>query len=170
MNNYFAKKNRGFTVLFAVIVSALILAIGISIANITLKQIRISSLGRESQIAFYAADSGSECVIYYDLVEQAFGTSSLSGGATLPSTINCFGQEAVVIFDPTGTANSQNATSTVDIRDTTSATGLCARVEIGKHDTNGDGYSDRTVILSRGYNVCENDPQRLLERGIRIRY
>ena len=169
MKLFFKQKNRGFTVLFAVVVSALILAIGISIANITLKQIRISSLGRESQIAFYAADSGSECVLYYDLVEESFGTSS-SSNVPPTYTIECFGEEAVVSFDPTGTADSRHATSSISIEDTSSATHLCATVEIGKHDTNNDNFSDKTIILSRGYNICAGDSTRLLERGIRIRY
>lgn len=164
MNIVELKKNKGFTVLFAVIVSALVLAIGISIANITLKQIRISSLGRESQIAFYSADSGAECVMYYDLVGEAFGTSS----PTVP--IHCFGEERAVIFDPLGEGDNEHATTTIVINDTTSSAGLCATVEIGKHDTDGDGYLDKTIILSRGYNVCNGDSTRLLERGLRIRY
>lgn len=166
------KQRQGFTILFAVIVSALVLSIGLSIANITLKQIRISSLGRESQVAFYAADSGSECVLYYDLIEEAFATSSNSNISLLPPTISCFNQDATVIFNPSdpNQANAFSATSTIEIRDNTSATGLCATVQIGKHDTDADGFSDKTLILSRGYNVCNGDSTRLLERGIRIRY
>jgi hypothetical protein len=169
MKNIFTQKKNGFTILFAVIVSALVLAIGISIANIVMKQLRIASLGRESQIAFYAADSGSECVMYYDLIEQAFGTSSESNASFLAPTIDCFGQEAVVIFDLED-ATLTSATSTIDIRDTTSSTGLCATVQIGKHDLDGDGYSDKTIILSRGYNRCDGVTNNLLERGLRVTY
>lgn len=162
------KQQPGFTILFAVIVSALVLSIGLSIANITLKQIKISSLGRESQIAFYGADSGSECVLYYDLVEGAFATSSSANIAALPGIISCFGEDATVVFDPNdpSQANAYAATSTVVFSGTS---GMCAKVQIGKHDTDADGFSDETVILSRGYNVCTNNG-RQLERGIRIRY
>jgi Tfp pilus assembly protein PilX len=167
MRHIFNKKNKGFTVLFAVIVSALVLAIGISIANITLKQIRISSLGRESQIAFYGADSGAECVMYYDLVGDIFATSSNSNPTD--TTINCFGETVEVLFEPSD-AFSDRATSTIVINNSGAEANLCATVEIGKYDTNGDTYTDKTIILSRGYNVCTGDSTRLLERGIRIRY
>lgn len=166
MKSIFKKNNRGFTVLFAVIVSSIVLAIGLSIANITLKQIRISSLGRESQIAFYAADSGSECVMYHDLIGQAFATSAATDLGLLPGTIDCFGREGDI--ENVDTAEL-SATTTVDLRGG-GADGLCVSVQIGKHDTNGDGYTDRTIILSRGYNTCSEDASRLLERGIRIRY
>lgn len=162
------KHQQGFTILFAVIVSALVLSIGLSIANITLKQIKISSLGRESQIAFYAADSGSECVLYYDLIESAFATSSNSNIAALPATISCFSQDPTVDFDPSdpNQADDYNATSTIVF---SSGSDICAKVQIGKYDTDMDGYSDKTLILSRGYNTCTNNGKQL-ERGIRIRY
>jgi Tfp pilus assembly protein PilX len=162
------KQQSGFTILFAVIVSALVLSIGLSIANITLKQIKISSLGRESQIAFYGADSGSECVLYYDLIEEAFATSSNSNISALPPTISCFNEDAAVIFDPSdpNQANTYAATSTIVFSGTS---GICAKIQIGKSDTDMDGFSDKTSILSRGYNVCTNSG-RQLERGIRIRY
>jgi Tfp pilus assembly protein PilX len=161
------KKNKGFTVLFAVIVSALVLAIGISIANITLKQIRISSLGRESQIAFYSADSGAECVMYYDLVENIFATSSNSTPTN--TIINCFGESVQIVFEPTENF-ADRATSTVVISNAGAEASLCATVQIGKYDTNADTFVDKTIILSRGYNTCNSDSDRLLERGIRIRY
>lgn len=157
------KNNKGFTVLFAVIVSSLILAIGLSIGNITLKQIRISSLGRESQIAFYAADSGSECVMYYDLIEEAFATSSTS--ISYPGPITCFDKEIMII----GVEETSNAaTTTIRVEDPDAE--LCATIEIGKYDGDGDGYSEKTTILSRGNNVCGSGNMRLLERGIRIKY
>jgi hypothetical protein len=158
-------KNKGFTVLFAVIVSALVLAIGISIANITLKQIIISSSGRESQIAFYAADSGAECVMYYDLNEQAFATSSDSEDVFLLGEINCFGTPATIDH----IEDARSATSTVELKYGI-GNNFCAVVEIGKHDTNADGYSDKTIIQSRGYNTCDKDNPRRLERGLEIKY
>lgn len=162
------KQQQGFTILFAVIISALVLSIGLSIANITLKQIKISSLGRESQVAFYGADSGSECVLYHDLIDEAFATSSESNISLLPTTVNCFEQDATVVFDPNDSnqADAYSATSTIVF---SAGSDICAKVQIGKHDTDMDGYSDKTLILSRGYNTCTNNG-RQLERGIRIKY
>jgi hypothetical protein len=174
MNKLFLKKNKGFTILFAVIVSSLVLAIGLSIANITLKQIKISSLGRESQIAFYAADSASECILFNDLMgNHVFASSSNDGTAS--GIINCYGANSQdgsnkISIAPLTQSGPSDATTTVSINTINNGVNLCATVDIGKHDTNSDGYSDKTIILSRGYNKCGPGASNLLERGIRIRY
>lgn len=60
------KNNLGFTMLFASLVGALVVAVGIAILNITLKQITLASASRESQQAFFSADSGVECALFLD--------------------------------------------------------------------------------------------------------
>lgn len=175
MNTFFLKnkknnfKKRGFTILFAVIVSSLVLAIGISIGSITLKQIKISILGRDSQVAFYSADSGSECVMYHDLINKYFATSSDSATA-IPAPaleISCFDQ----LFPITSVeTDSESATTTIIMKDEATSPNICAKVTISKYDSDNDGYSDRTIILSRGNNYCDANTNRLLERGIRIKY
>lgn len=57
---------RGFVLLYAVMTSTIILAVGVSIISIALKQLSISTLSRESQYAFYAANTGAECALYWD--------------------------------------------------------------------------------------------------------
>ena len=65
-------RDRGFTILLAALVSAIVLAIGSSIFAIAQKQIILSSIGRDSQFAFYAADTAAECALYWDIRRQAF--------------------------------------------------------------------------------------------------
>lgn len=60
-------KHGGFALLFAVLVSSLLLTIGLSILNISLKELAISTSSRQSIYAFYAADSGLEYAKYKDL-------------------------------------------------------------------------------------------------------
>ncbi len=72
------KKQTGFTLFVALIVSSLLLSIGLSLSNIILKQLIFSGSGRESQIAFYAADSGAECALYWD-VKDAVGVTTFVG-------------------------------------------------------------------------------------------
>lgn len=57
---------KGFTLLFGVLITGLLLSTVLTVAGIVVRQIVISGVGRESQIAFYAADSGLECVKSYD--------------------------------------------------------------------------------------------------------
>ncbi len=72
------KKQSGFTLFVALIVSSLLLSIGLSLSNIILKQLIFSGSGRESQIAFYAADSGAECALYWD-VKDSLGVTTFDG-------------------------------------------------------------------------------------------
>lgn len=59
-------KQDGFALLFSVLISSLLLTIGLSIFSIALKELSISTNTQRSLHAFYAADSGRECVMYYD--------------------------------------------------------------------------------------------------------
>ncbi len=78
MEKKYKIKNEGFALLVAVLVSALFLAIGATIYRIALIEIILSSTGKDSQFAFYAADTGAECALFWD---QKF-TDALAGGAT----------------------------------------------------------------------------------------
>ena len=64
----------GFTLLLAALVASIVLALGSSIFTIAKKQVTLSSLGRDSQFAFYAADTIAECALYYDVRFAAFVT------------------------------------------------------------------------------------------------
>ena len=60
------RASKGFALLFSVLVSSLLLTIGLSIFSIALKELSISTASRQSIHAFYAADSGRECINYWD--------------------------------------------------------------------------------------------------------
>ena len=56
--------NGGYTFLFAVLVSSLVLAIGIAILNVSKKEFLLATSARDSSSAFYASDGGIECSLY----------------------------------------------------------------------------------------------------------
>lgn len=153
----FARRKAGFTVLFAVLMSSLLLAIGISIFNIVRKEQILSSAGRESQFAFYAADSGVECALFWDLDDNAFATSS-------SKFIEC---NRDTLTDPRNDGNRFR----VGGADTSSFTirfypaNSCATVTVTKGPASGD-----TVIVSEGYNTCDENDERRVERTLRVSY
>ncbi len=63
----------GFTLFYAALVSSLLLAIGLAILNITLKEFVLSSGARDSETAFYSADSALECALFWDNTLRIFG-------------------------------------------------------------------------------------------------
>ena len=181
-------KSRGFTLLFAALVGALVIAVGMAILNITLKQLILASAGKASQQAFYAADAGVECALYLDRGSGlpgcelgVFGTPSttLSSGysvcgvdsASAPyihtEDIECFGH--TIDFTPTPRPSALNPTSVENTFAITTNTGnnedLCFTVTVLK--SLNDGTATTTVIESRGYNTCNQNAANRFERAIR---
>ncbi len=58
--------SRGYTLLFAVLVSSLVLVVGVSILTISKKEYQLSASARDSTLAIYAADGALECFAYAD--------------------------------------------------------------------------------------------------------
>lgn len=73
-------RQRGFTILFAVIVLTLIVSIAGSIMSVAMREIKISTSGRNSVVARYAAESGRECVLFWYVQDAAAygGSESLT--------------------------------------------------------------------------------------------
>ncbi len=146
---------KGFTLLFAVLISSLLLSIGIAILSVTLKQLLLSSSGRESQFAFFAADTGQECAKYWDrhdvngdLGTSVFPTSSAS--MLDGQTINCNGQPVSLTEEVT----SDGIVTSFTIPDP------CVSVTVTKKT------DESTYVQSRGYNTCDSDDNRRTERAI----
>ena len=158
----------GFTLLLAALVASIVLALGSSIFTIAKKQVTLSSLGRDSQFAFYAADTIAECALYYDVRFAAFATSSLSA---VMQPIQCDG----VVVTPELTASSpDSATShfvmTIFTLDEAGAPqgGNCAEITLSKNSTapftviHADGYSTACATISSN--------SRTLQRSIELQY
>lgn len=154
-------KKKGYALLFAVLVSALVLAIGVSILNTSRQELVLTAGARNSDYAFYAADSGYECALYYDYQ----GTSG--NGSTFFSTTT-FAYAATQSL-ACGTNNSGGVVdSTVTMNTTGSGPGAyydfifnfplygnaCTSVDVNKI-YNASGVST-TTISSLGYNIGWN--------------
>jgi hypothetical protein len=156
------KNNKGFTLLIAIITTSMLLIVSFVVVNIALKQIILANAARESQYAFYAADSGTECAVYWDLKNTVS-----SFDPTIPGSITCNGV--------TITSNSQlNEIHTIPTQSSiigNSATSIfeltfpkgCAIVRVIKTGA-------LTTIDSRGYNTCNTNASRRFERGVTLTY
>lgn len=139
-------KNKGFSLLFTILFIAAALSVSLGISGLVLGRIGLSGIGRDSQLAFYAADSAAECVIYWDIYWDSgtkFSTSS-------PSTITCAGQSRSVGGGPVSSFS-------LDFDN-----GSCATVDVDKTD------SDLTMVTSIGRSPC--DGLKRVERGLEVRY
>ncbi len=57
--------------MLSIVVSSIVLSIGLSLFNIVQKELILSATGRDSQFAFYSADGGIECALYWDIKQLA---------------------------------------------------------------------------------------------------
>lgn len=60
-------KKSGFVLLYAILTATVVAAIGATFISIITRQITISMMGRDSQMAFYAADSAYTCFSEYSI-------------------------------------------------------------------------------------------------------
>ena len=88
---YVQQQKNGFALLLAIIVSSIVLAIGVSLLQISVNQINLASTARESEIAFQSASAGEECMQYWRYFEPNFTTTATQNVA--PS-VQCFGASA----------------------------------------------------------------------------
>src|ERR1035437_4613202 len=61
------KNNKGFVLLFAMMLSSIVLAVALGVANIALKEVNFSTSAKDANDAFFAADGDAECALYLDL-------------------------------------------------------------------------------------------------------
>ncbi len=149
------KRDKGFTIFFAMITIGTLILITGTMVNLTVREKMISQSNRESQYAFYAADTGIECALYWD-VKNPSGESAFSTSTS--STINCN-------KDGDNPSNEwvvgNNAVSTFTIHFLPDP--FCTTVRV----TKGVG---QTTIESRGYNTCNLSNPRRVERAVRATY
>ncbi|MCA9358726.1 hypothetical protein KC926_00785 [Candidatus Kaiserbacteria bacterium] len=80
------KKNEsGFALLMTLIVVGVVLSVGLTILDLSLKQVRLSTNAKESEIAFHAANAGMECAQYW---RRASSTEMEAGSAINPVCFN----------------------------------------------------------------------------------
>ncbi len=171
-NTTHTSNNKGFALLFAVLISSVLLSIGISIFNLTLKELILSSSGRESQFAFYAADTGAECALYWDAKGVDIFATSSNPRTAVPANPDCVGQ-AITIDNFVGARTPSYAATRFNVsipnRDYLgNSAPYCAIVTVSKTLVGGIVKTD---IDSRGYNMdCASTDPNKVERGLQVHY
>ena len=152
MNNR-QKRQKGFTLFVALVIAGTLLLISTAVVSLAVKQALISSAGSESQHAFYAADTGIECALYWD-VKNPSGSSAFatSTGSTIfcNRDVNNLGNQWVVGGSYTSVINR------IDFLPDP----YCAIVTVTK------GLDGSTQIESKGYNTCAVGNPRRVERPV----
>lgn len=78
-------QERGFALLMTLVVVTVVIAIGLTVLDLSTKQIRLSTNAKDSEIAFHAANAGMECARYW----RRAASSAMENGQ--PVSPSCFG-------------------------------------------------------------------------------
>jgi Tfp pilus assembly protein PilX len=155
---------RGFTLITAVILSSVVLSLGIALLDVSYKQSILASSAKNSQYAFFAADSAMECALYYDQQQTGSGFDYTA----LPSnTISCSNVSINLTSSPNSTVQdvpSQTRTTTFDIPCSPAGSAPRAHVIVTKTS------AAITNIYVTGYSSCVATDPRRIERGLTINY
>jgi hypothetical protein len=173
--------NKGYTLLFAVLVASLVLAIGLYILSVSRQQFILSETARDSMNAFYAADSGLSCALALKNDIWTVMQADVAGNTWPPSTVilpnqvsdTCNGVSPVIIpttllSAPYGDASAANAATTtfflpiiIDPSFPSGPNGFggaCVWVNLGYYyDAANPPNLLSTIVDVRGYNIGYNN-------------
>ena len=146
------KNKRAFVLLYVMVLSSIVLAVALGVSNIALKELNFSTSIKDTNDAFFAADTGSECALYWDNTNSAKNAFPID---SIPAaTMSCAGINPIsTIYSSSGsetpTCSYLNIWS-FSIPNLGNSSKACAKVIVEKGlDDNGFPC---TKIISRGYN------------------
>ena|SRR3989344_578193 len=141
-------KKQGITLLLAIFIGSLALTLGIGVFTLVYGELGFSGTSKDSLVAFFSADSGIECALYWDIRQNAFATSTTSN-------ITC--------DNDTATVGGSSGFSSFVI---TFSDGSCTTVTVAK--------GAQTTITSLGQNLgdssCRSVSNRVVQRGLEVSY
>jgi hypothetical protein len=142
---------KGVTLLLAILISSLVLSIGVGVSTLLIEELKFSATAKESLTAFYAADAGIECALYWDFKIGAFDDPA-------SNPIFCNNSSPAFTID---TSVPGAITTKFDILNISGES--CAHMEIEK-------IGAFTTITSLGESECGASASRVVQRGLRVIY
>lgn len=168
------RTSQGYSLLLAILIINIVLAMSLGIFSITMKALQLSSFTKDSQKAFGVADRALECVLYWDNAydwngmtpaKTIFSTSTAYTPPTNLSSATCDGQQlSNAALPPTGTGwavTNTVATGTTKLTLTYTKESTCAEIDVVK------GLTTTRISVS-GYNTCASANPRKVQRTIQV--
>ena len=145
---------KGFVLLYAILIMSMLLALTLSITDLTMKERKLSRFGEESFSAFFAAESGMECALYWDMIDDKswFRHDPINepGGRI----ITCNGKDFLVGIS--------------DVTEITLVFPGSSNSSVIKVDK--DTVEESTSLVVSGYSVADPTSGEGIERGLQIKY
>lgn len=168
-NNFLFNKKpleQGIALVFSIVLSTIFLTIAVGVLGITMNELNFSISSKDSNNAFYAADTGVDCALYNDRSDVNFFIDG-----PMDTNIFCPG----VVANLTSGANSFPDFD-FEITELGSNLNSCVKVHVLKKlDTDGVTIIG-TEITSKGYNITGNlgcggsSGSSIVERVLEVNY
>jgi Tfp pilus assembly protein PilX len=154
------RSQTGFALLYAVIVIAVLSSLGSVLANLLVRESRLSATSRQSSRAYYSADAGQECALYWDLQRNHFPAPPKSPGN--PNSITCSDESGISIStkDPNNDKNEYRFSISSNTYDICTGTTTVTKER--------DSGRLITQIESLGNNTCGSNVE--VQRALRTTY
>ncbi len=153
MNTYTKiRRDKGYAILFTVVVVSIISMITIGLSNAAYKQLILSSVARDSTTAFYQADIASECALFFDNEQDA---------STRPDVVAFTCAETSLVFNKIADGSYTITPPNGNSKD------KCFRININKAITES---LTSTEVEAMGYNICDKNSFRTVERSLKVTY
>ena len=137
---------KGFVLLYAVLISSIALTIGLGAFALVYGELVLAGNARDAMIAIYAADAGIECATYWD---YNFVAAKVFDNDGPPAPIFCFGDTAGKMV---GGGDTPEHTSNFNY---ILGSGASVAVEVFKDQSfDGDATDDFTRVISKGSNTA----------------
>lgn len=161
---------NGFALLIALIVSSILLVVGVGVAGIGFREMRLASFSNQSEIAFYAAETGLECGLYWDKAQPfsggSFATSTFvnTGGGMVSSmpSISCVNASS---FSDFGFDFSNPTIDEIKFTINNPYVNMTIQKEFPSGSNKQDDARATTTITATGYNTSDStNPRRVGRR------
>lgn len=149
----FDRSEGGFALLFTIVIVSVVLAFALTILELTIKQVVLSSVVRDSTAAYHVANAGFECIQNW---RKYHPTDS-----TLPSNMDCLGETdnaASKSVSPPAALSSETLYKGLQFEIATeSSNDICAEIDVLIIDNSTESAAI-TAIEEAGVSLPFPDP------------
>lgn len=155
-------QKKGITLLLAILISSAASLLSLGVFMIIFGELGISTASKESMKAFYAADTGVECSLYYDLVVKTTFATSTYAASPASFTVNCNGSSVTGTYIADGIGGGTFSYSFT----VTGGSSSCSTVTVTKMS------GGQTIVDAFGENIadCNTSNSRVIQRGLEVAY
>ena len=159
------EKNKGYAILFAVVIVSIISLLVAGLSNTTFKELILTSVARDSSTAFFQSDTATECALYAE--NGLIPSMTPSDPNSWTCGVDSSGQDITFNVGPDTNPNTNSGYQATPVSFNNNLP--CFEFQVHKPTINKAG-DPGTDIFAKGYNICNKTSPKTVEREIEVTY